>query len=256
MKTVFILSAARTPIGKYGGSRRDFTAPDLRVIAARAGLERAGIAAEEIDVVIFGHARQGQQRPEPGASDRGAVWGPPSRSGLYGNMACASGFQAIVLGYQEIVLGNAEAVLVGGIESMSCVRALPGRSCAMGGHGLGIKSSWMACTATASFAPMARLVMGETAEVLAEQYRITREESVIPDEFPAVTVPNPVEDWRQLREGIRRGFGGADNGHVASRDEAAQGAPRLGYTLRLGGLGMALEIESLVLDQPRAPDGF
>ncbi len=63
MKDVFILSAVRTAIGKYGGSLRDFTAPDLGVIAAQAALERAGTAAEEVEEVIFGHARQaGLQR--------------------------------------------------------------------------------------------------------------------------------------------------------------------------------------------------
>ena len=58
MRSVYILSATRTPIGKYGGSLRDFSAPDLGVFTARAALVRAGIVAEEVDEVIFGHARQ------------------------------------------------------------------------------------------------------------------------------------------------------------------------------------------------------
>jgi acetyl-CoA C-acetyltransferase len=65
MRGVFILSAVRTAIGKFGGTLRDFSAPDLGAVAGRAALERAGIAPEEVDEVIFGHARQAGNGPNP-----------------------------------------------------------------------------------------------------------------------------------------------------------------------------------------------
>lgn len=63
MRSVFILSAVRTPIGKFGGMLREFNAPALGVIAARAALERSGVEAGEIGEAIFGHARQAGNGP-------------------------------------------------------------------------------------------------------------------------------------------------------------------------------------------------
>ena len=114
MKGVFILSAVRTAIGKYGGSLRDFTAPDMGVIAAKAAIERAGIAAEEVEEAIFGHARQAGSGPNP-ARQIAVRAGIPARVSAYTvNKACASGMKAIALGFQEILMGNAEVVLAGG----------------------------------------------------------------------------------------------------------------------------------------------
>jgi len=173
-RAVFILSAVRTPIGKYGGSLRDLTAPDLGVIAARAALDRAGIAAEEIDAAIFGHARQAGNGPNP-ARQIAVRSGIPHRvPACTVNMACASGLQAIVLGYQEILLGNAETVLVGGVESMSRVPYLV--EGARWGARIGHQELVDGMYRDGFLCPLAKLVMGETAELLAEQYHITREE--------------------------------------------------------------------------------
>jgi acetyl-CoA C-acetyltransferase len=171
-RAVFILSAVRTPIGKYGGSLRDFTAPDLGVIAARAAIERAGVPAEEIDEVIFGHARQAGNGPNP-ARQIAVRAGVPHRVPAYTvNQACASGMKAIVLGYQEILLGNADAVLVGGTEALSRVPYfLDG---ARWGARLGHQELVDGMYRDGFLCPLARMAMGETAEVLAEQYHITR----------------------------------------------------------------------------------
>ncbi|MGO9271036.1 MAG: thiolase family protein [Terriglobia bacterium] len=173
-RAVFILSAVRTPIGKYGGSLRDLTAPDLGVIAARAALERAGIAADEIDAAIFGHARQAGNGPNPARQIAVRAGIPHRAPACTVNMACASGLQAIVLGYQEIVLGKAEAVLVGGVESMSRVPYLV--EAARWGARLGHQELVDGMYRDGFLCPLAKLVMGETAELLAEQYHITREE--------------------------------------------------------------------------------
>jgi acetyl-CoA C-acetyltransferase len=174
MKGVFILSAVRTPIGKYGGSLRDFSAPDLGVVAARAALERAGIAPEEVNEVIFGHARQAGNGPNPARQIAVRCGIPVSVPAYTVNKACASGMKAIVLGYQEIVLGNAEVVLVGGVEAMSRVPYfLEG---ARWGARLGHQTLVDGMYQDGFFCPLSQMIMGETAEVLAEQYHISRQE--------------------------------------------------------------------------------
>ncbi|HUU15263.1 MAG TPA: thiolase family protein [Terriglobia bacterium] len=174
MKGVFILSAVRTPIGKYGGSLRDFSAPDLGVIAARAALERAGIAPEEVNEVIIGHARQAGNGPNPARQIAVRSGIPVSVPAYTVNKACASGMKAIVLGYQEIALGNAEVVLVGGVEAMSRVPYfLDG---ARWGARLGHQTLTDGMYQDGFFCPLSQMIMGETAEVLAEQFHISRQE--------------------------------------------------------------------------------
>ncbi|HEV2495652.1 MAG TPA: thiolase family protein [Terriglobia bacterium] len=174
MRGVFILSAVRTPIGKYGGTLRGFTAPDLGVIAARAALQRSGVAGDELGEVIFGHARQAGNGPNP-ARQIAVRAGVPERVPAYTvNQACASGHKAIVLGYQEIMLGNAEAVLVGGTESMSRVPYF--LESARWGARLGHQELVDGMYRDGFFCPLAKLVMGETADVLAREYKISRAE--------------------------------------------------------------------------------
>ena len=174
MRGVFILSAVRTPIGKYGGTLRGFTAPDLGVIAARAALKRAGVAGDELGEVIFGIARQAGNGPNP-ARQIAVRSGVPERVPAYTvNQACASGLKAIALGYQEIAHGDAEAVLVGGAESMSRVPYF--LESARWGARLGHQQLVDGMYRDGFFCPLAKLVMGETAELLAREYKISRAE--------------------------------------------------------------------------------
>ena len=169
-----ILSAVRTAIGKYGGSLRDFTAPDLGVAAAQAALERAGIVPAEVEETIFGHARQAGNGPNP-ARQISVRAGVPMTVPAYAvNKACASGMKAIVLGFQEIALGNADVVLVGGTEAMSRVPYFVDG--ARWGARLGHQSLVDGMYQDGFLCPLAKMIMGETAEVLAEQYQISREE--------------------------------------------------------------------------------
>ncbi|MGB0037233.1 MAG: thiolase family protein [Candidatus Acidiferrales bacterium] len=191
-KTVYIVSAVRTPIGKFGGALADFTSPDLGVIAVRAALERAfgqplpaermpGERATEddaplpwrVDELIFGNARSAGVGPNPA---RQIAW----RSGLGDdvpaftvNMACASGLRSVMLGWQQILLGQAEIIVAGGTESMSRVPYLvDGRW----GFKMGNQPLVDAMYRDGFLCPIAKLVMGETAEILAEQYKIARVE--------------------------------------------------------------------------------
>src|SRR5579863_439995 len=173
MKGVFILSAVRTAIGKFGGMLRDFSAPDLGVEGAHAALERAGVAPQEVEEVIFGHARQAGNGPNPARQIAVRAGIPVEVPAYTVNKACASGLKAIVLGYQEIVLGNANVVLVGGTEAMSRVPYY--LESARWGARMGHKELTDGMYQDGFFCPLSKFIMGETAELLAEQYKITRE---------------------------------------------------------------------------------
>ena len=173
MRGVFILSAVRTAIGKFGGTLRDFSAPDLGAVAARAALERAGVEPQEVGEVIFGHARQAGNGPNAARQIAVRAGIPVEVPAYTVNKACASGLKAMVLGYQEIVLGNAEAVLVGGTEAMSRVPYYV--DSARWGARLGHRDLTDGMYQDGFLCPLSKMVMGETAEVLAEQYHISRD---------------------------------------------------------------------------------
>jgi acetyl-CoA C-acetyltransferase len=174
MQDVYILSAVRTPIGKFGGSLASMTAADMGAVAAKSGIERAGIRPEQIEETIIGNARQAGGGPNP-ARQISIRSGVPREVPAYTvNKACASGMKSIALGYQEIATGNLDCVLAGGTESMSRLPYyLDG---ARWGYRLGHQELVDGMYRDGFFCPMAKMVMGETAEVLAEQYKISREE--------------------------------------------------------------------------------
>ncbi len=177
MQAVYILSAVRTPIGKFGGSLASLTAADMGVVAAKAAIERAGIQPEQIEETIFGNARQAGGGPNPARQISIRSGFPQEIPAFTVNKACASGMKAIALGYQAILLGESSCVLAGGTESMS---RLPYYLEARWGFRLGNQELVDGMYRDGFFCPMAKMVMGETAEVLAEQYKISRDEQ---DEF-------------------------------------------------------------------------
>ena len=181
MQGVYILSAARTPIGKFGGSLASLTAAEMGTVAAKAAIERAGIQPEQVDETIFGNARQAGGGPNPARqiSIRSGV--PQEVPAFTVNKACASGIKSIALAYQSILLGDSNCILAGGTESMS---RLPYYLEARWGFRLGNQEVVDGMYRDGFFCPMAKMVMGETAEVLAEQYKISREEQ---DEFALVS---------------------------------------------------------------------
>jgi acetyl-CoA C-acetyltransferase len=177
VREVVILGAARTPIGKYGGSFRDVHPAELGAVAARAAIERAGLKPVDIDEVVMGHARQAGSGPNP-ARQVGHRAGVPDESPAQTiNKACASGMQAIVSGAQSIMLGESEVVLAGGIESMSRMPYLIDAIDARWGHRMGNFTLVDAMYRDGFQCPLSNLIMGETAEVLAREYHIAREES-------------------------------------------------------------------------------
>jgi acetyl-CoA C-acetyltransferase len=173
LQAVYILSGVRTPIGKFGGALASLTAADMGVVAARAAMKRAGIRPEQVEESIFGNARQAGGGPNPARqiSVRSGV--PQEIPGFTVNKACASGMKSIALAYHAILLGDASCILAGGTESMS---RLPYYLEARWGYRLGNQELVDGMYRDGFFCPMAKMVMGETAEVLAERYKISREE--------------------------------------------------------------------------------
>lgn len=174
---IVILNAARTPIGKYGGSFRDIHAAELGAVAARAAIERAGLRPADIDEVLIGHARQAGSGPNPGRQVGHRAGVPHTAPAQTINKACASGMQAMVSGAQSILLGESDFVLAGGIESMSRMPYLIDSVDARWGRRMGNFSLVDAMYRDGFQCPLSNLIMGETAEVLARQYGIAREES-------------------------------------------------------------------------------
>ncbi len=118
MQAVYILSAVRTPIGKFGGSLASLTAADMGVVAAMAAIERAGIEPAQVEETIFGNARQAGGGPNP-ARQISIRSGMPQEVPAYTvNKACASGMKSIALAYQEIATGD--GVRAGRAERSPC----------------------------------------------------------------------------------------------------------------------------------------
>jgi acetyl-CoA C-acetyltransferase len=174
---VVILGAARTPIGRYGGSFKDLHPAELGAVAAKEALAQAQLAPADVEDVWIGHGRQAGSGPNPARQVAHRAGIPHAAPAQTINKACASGLQAIASGAQAIALGEADVVLAGGIESMSRMPYLVDSIDARWGHKMGHFQFVDAMYRDGFQCPISNLIMGETAEVLARQYDITREES-------------------------------------------------------------------------------
>jgi acetyl-CoA C-acetyltransferase len=177
MSDVVILGAARTPIGRYGGTLRDTHPAELGARAVRAALERARVAPGDVEEVFIGHGRQAGSGPNPARQVGRRAGLPDTVPAMTINQACASGLQSVALGAQSIRLGQSRIVVSGGIESMSRMPYLVDSEDARWGHKMGNFTLVDAMYRDGFFCPLSNLVMGQTAEVLAREYGITREDS-------------------------------------------------------------------------------
>jgi acetyl-CoA C-acetyltransferase len=175
---VVILSAARTPIGRFGGGLKEVSAAQLGTVAARAAIERAGLAPENVDKTVFGCAWQAGNGPNPARQVAYHAGVPVDRSAYTINKACASGMKAVTLGVQSVLAGENEVVLAGGGEQMSQIPYLLTQ--ARWGYRLGDDTLVDAMYLDGYLCPLAEMVMGETADLLAERFTISRAEQ---DEF-------------------------------------------------------------------------
>ncbi|MEE9234746.1 MAG: thiolase family protein, partial [Candidatus Acidoferrales bacterium] len=197
MNAAYIVSAVRTPMGKFGGSLRDFSPADLGVVAARAALERAGVAAGQVNEVILGCARQAAGGPNIARQVAFRALGPLQGTpvpALTVNQACASGLQAVTLAAERILAGRADCVLAGGTESMSRLPYF------VEGARWGLKMGHARLTDAmykdGFLDPLSEMLMGETAELLAEEYQISREEQ---DRYAAQSHQRAARAWHDCR---------------------------------------------------------
>jgi acetyl-CoA acetyltransferase family protein len=175
---IAIVSGARTPMGRYCGKLKDFTAQELGAVAARGAIERSGIDPKEFDHVVFGNAQQTSGDALYGARHVGLRAGLPIETpALTVNRLCGSGMQAIVSAAQMVQTDEAKMVLAGGMEAMSqapfVIRGRDGFTLAPGGK---LEDSLM----VALLDSYCGLYMANTAELYGEQQGITRQ---LQDEF-------------------------------------------------------------------------
>lgn len=169
-----IISAARTPTGKFQGTLKPLTAPELGAIAIREAVKRAGISPADVDEVIMGCVVQAGigQAPARQAALKADL--PAEVSALTINMVCGSGLRAVALASQAIALGDAEFVVAGGMESMSNIPyAL---QTAREGFRMGNQTATDLMIHDGLWCPFENWHMGNTGEVVAEKYQIGREE--------------------------------------------------------------------------------
>ncbi|MBV9242595.1 MAG: acetyl-CoA C-acetyltransferase [Acidobacteria bacterium] len=177
-----IVSAARTPTGKFQGSLKGFTAPELGAIAIKEAVKRAGVDPAKVDEVIMGCVVQAGigQAPARQAAIKAGL--PPEVSALTINMVCGSGLRAVALASQAVKLGDMDFVVAGGMESMSNILyAMPG---ARDGYRMGNQQVVDLMINDGLWCPFENWHMGNTGEVVADLHQITRE---MQDEFAAAS---------------------------------------------------------------------
>ena len=175
-----LVAPVRTPIGKFGGVLAPASAADLGTAAARAAIERAGCAPAVIDQTILGHARQAGGGPNTARQVAYRAGIPQEHPAYTVNQACGSGLQAVLSAARTIYNGEARVVLAGGTESMSNTPYMLPR--ARWGYRLGHAEIVDGMYQDGFCDPLSDLVMGETAEELAEEKGITRDRA---DEWAA-----------------------------------------------------------------------
>ncbi|KAF8359918.1 acaa-2, partial [Pristionchus pacificus] len=173
---VFIVGAKRTAFGTFGGKLKNHSATDLGVVASKAALAEAGLKAEQVDHTIFGNVVASSKDGIYLTRHIGLKTGVPVEAGaLTVNRLCGSGFQAVANAAQQIKLGESKIVIAGGAENMSMV-PFAVRNVRFG-TALGSKYEFEDMLWESLSDPFAKLAMGQTAEKLGAQYKVTRAEA-------------------------------------------------------------------------------
>ncbi len=173
MTDIVIASAARTPVGSFNGALSGVSASYLGAIAIKESLARAGVAPEDVDEVIMGQiltAAAGQNPARQAAVDAGI---PYDKTAYQMNQLCGSGLRAVALGMQSILAGDASIVVAGGQESMSLA---PHAAHLRNGQKMGDLSFVDTMIKDGLWCAFNGYHMGNTAENVARQWQLTREE--------------------------------------------------------------------------------
>ena len=173
-----IISAARTPVGKFLGSLKNFTAPELGAMVVRESVKRAGVKPEDVDEVIMGCVIQAGlgQNPARQAALNGGL--PSTVSAVTVNKVCGSGLKAVMMAAQGVQLGDTDIVVAGGMESMSNAPYLIPK--AREGYRLGNGELVDSMINDGLWCAFENYNMGCTGEVVADEYKVSRAEQ---DEF-------------------------------------------------------------------------
>jgi acetyl-CoA C-acetyltransferase len=174
MKQAVIISAARSALGKFQGALKGFTAPEIGSFAVRAAVERARLDANQVDEVIMGCVLQAGLGQNPARQAALKAGLPDTVSALTVNKVCGSGLKAVMLAAQSVALGDADVVVAGGMESMTNAPYLLTK--AREGYRLGNGEVVDSMVHDGLWCAFDNWHMGETGEVVAERYQITREQ--------------------------------------------------------------------------------
>jgi acetyl-CoA C-acetyltransferase len=174
MRDVVIVSAVRTPVGSFSGALGQTPATELGALVIKEAMKRAGITPEQVDEVIMGNVLQGGQGQNPARQASMKAGIPQEVPSWTVNKLCGSGIKSIVCAAQAIMVGDADIVIAGGMESMTMAPYILPK--ARAGYRMGndtIVDSMILDGLTDAFS---NIHMGVTAENIAEQFDISREE--------------------------------------------------------------------------------
>ena len=194
MEDIVIVSGVRTPVGKFQGSLSDFSATRLGALIVREAVGRAQLRPEQVDECIMGNVVSAGLGQNP--ARQAAIYGglPPEVSAVTINMVCGSGLRAVALAAQSVGSGNAEIVVAGGMESMtSAPYLLPN---ARSGFRMGNSVAVDAMVHDGLWDAYNDFHMGQTAELVAEKYGITREDQ---DCYALLSHQKAARAWREGR---------------------------------------------------------
>jgi acetyl-CoA C-acetyltransferase len=182
MTDVVIVSAARTAVGKFGGSLAKIAAPDLGAVVIRAVLERAGMKPEQVSEVILGQVLTAGSGQNPARQSLIKAGLPAAVPAMTINVVCGSGLKSVMLAANAIIAGDADIVVAGGQENMSAApHVLPG---SRDGFRMGDAKLIDSMIVDGLWDVYNQYHMGTTAENVAKEYGITREEQ---DKFAALS---------------------------------------------------------------------
>ncbi len=196
MERAVIVEGARTPVGRFLGVFSEVPAVDLGVHAVTSALDRAKVQAADADELVFGHARQAGNGPNPARQVAYRSGLGEEKPAFTVNMACGSGVKAIQVAAEQIILGNAQIVVAGGQENMTRTPFLLDRMRV--GYRMGDATIYDGMSKDGFLDPLCGLIMGETAENLARKYEIPRQEQ---DEFALRSQQKAAATWdRRAKE--------------------------------------------------------
>ncbi len=190
-RPIYLSAACRTPIGKFGGSLKRFTAPELAAMALKASIQKSALGDANIDWVLLGQARQAGARPNPARQAAIRAGLAETIPAITLNQACASGMTAVFSAVEKITSGQAQRVFAGGVESMSNTPYY--LMDARWGQRLGHAKVVDGMTQDGFHCALADMVMGETVErFIASERKISRQEQ---DDFALLSQQRAEAAW-------------------------------------------------------------